>query len=75
MLTWTIIVLVLAVIGLCVNYLFKVPIQVSLDEIVLFLVALGILVRIRFKTKEGEKERLKQTIDELSTKKKKKKKK
>lgn len=73
MVIWTIIVLVLAVIGLGVNYLFKAPIQVSLNEIILFLVALGILVRIRFKAKEGEKERLKQTIDELSTKKKKKK--
>ena len=75
MIIWTIIVLVFAVVGLCMNYLFQAPLEVSLNDMILFLLALGILVRIRVKTKEGEKERLQQTIDELSTKKKKKKKK
>ncbi len=72
MVAWTIVVLVLAAAGLVVNYAWKTPVQLSLHDIVLFLLALGILVRIRFKTKEGEKERLEQTVGELAAKKKKK---
>jgi len=72
MLAWTIVVLVLASVGLMVNYLWGTPLKLSLHDIIIFLLALGILVRIRYKVKEGEKEKLQQTIDELTAKKKKK---
>ena len=72
MLVWTTVVLVLAFVGLIVNYLWGTPLKLSLHDIVIFLLALGMLVRIRYKTKEGEKEKLQQTIDELTPKKKKK---
>jgi hypothetical protein len=75
MVVWTIVILGLAFVGLIVNYVWGTPLKLSLHDIVIFLVALGILVRIRYKTKEGEKEKLQQTIDELTTKKNRKKKK
>jgi len=75
MLLWSAIVLVLAFIGIVINYIWGTPWQLSLHDSTLFLIALGILVRIRYKSKEAEKEKLKQTIDEVVAKKKKKKKK
>ena len=72
MLAWTTVVLGLAFFGLIVNYLWGTPLKLSLHDIVIFLLALGMLVRIRYKTKEAEKEKLQQTIDELTPKKKKK---
>jgi len=56
---WAAVILVIAFIATIVN-LFQVfqSGETNLQDIILFLLALGILVRIRFKTKEGEKEKL-----------------
>ena len=61
---WAAIVLVLALLGTILNLIMGTPIQLILHDSILFLVALGILVRIRFKTREGEKEKLRLIIDE-----------
>jgi hypothetical protein len=62
--TWAVIVLVLALLGTILNLTMGTPVQLILHDSILFLVALGILVRIRFKTREGEKEKLRLIIDE-----------
>jgi len=64
---WTIIVLVLAFIGVITNLLWGNIIKIPFHDIVLFLIALGILVRIKYKTKEAEKETLKQKVDDLGS--------
>ena len=61
---WAAIVLVLALLGTILNLTMGTPVQLILHDSILFLVALGILVRIRFKTREGEKEKLRLIIDE-----------
>jgi hypothetical protein len=61
---WAAIVLVLALLGTILNLIMGTPVQLILHDSILFLVALGILVRIRFKTREGEKEKLRLMIDE-----------
>jgi hypothetical protein len=61
---WAAIVLVLALLGTILNLIMGTPIQLILHDSILFLVALGILVRIKFKTREGEKEKLRLIIDE-----------
>jgi hypothetical protein len=61
---WAVIVLVLALLGTILNLTMGTPVQLILHDSILFLVALGILVRIRFKTREGEKEKLRLIIDE-----------
>jgi hypothetical protein len=61
---WAAIVLVLALLGTILNLIMGTPVQLILHDSILFLVALGILVRIRFKTREGEKEKLRLIIDE-----------
>lgn len=61
---WAVIVLVLALLGTILNLTMGTPVQLILHDSILFLVALGILVRIRFKTREGEKEKLRLMIDE-----------
>ena len=61
---WAAIVLLLALLGTILNLIMGTPIQLILHDSLLFLVALGILVRIRFKTREGEKEKLRLIIDE-----------
>jgi len=61
---WAAIVLLLALLGTTLNLLMGTPIHLILHDSVLFLVALGILVRIRFKTREGEKEELRLIINE-----------
>jgi len=61
---WAGIVLVLALLGTILNLIMGTPIQLLLHDSILFLVALGILVRIKFKTREGEKEKLRLIIDE-----------
>ena len=42
------------------------PAEMLLHNMVLFLIPLGMLVRIRFKSKQGEKERLQQKVEELT---------
>jgi|GEM_PF-2273904 len=66
MVVWTIIVMLLAFIGIITNILWGMPLKVSFHDIIIFLIALGILIRIRYKTREGEKEKLQKTINELN---------
>jgi len=70
MVAWTIIVMVLAFIGIITNLLLGTLLKVPLHDILLFLIALGILVRIKSKAREAEKEKLQQKVDELSAEKK-----
>jgi len=65
---WAGIVLLLALVGTVLNLLIGTPVQLVLHDILLFLITLGILVRIRYKRKEGEKERLIQRIAEADSK-------
>jgi hypothetical protein len=65
---WAGIVLLLALVGTVINLLIGTPVQLVLHDILLFLITLGILVRIRYKRKEGEKERLIQRIAEADSK-------
>ncbi|UCC39727.1 MAG: hypothetical protein JSV96_18450 [Candidatus Aminicenantes bacterium] len=67
MVIWTVIVLVLAFIGILTNLIWGNVIKMPFQDILLFLIALGILVRIRYKSKEAEKEKLKEKVDELSS--------
>lgn len=66
MVVWSVIILCLALIGIITNLLWGMPYKVSWNDVVIFLVALGILIRIRFKTKKAEKEKLQQKIIELN---------
>lgn len=61
---WAAIVLLLALIGTVVNLIMGTPLKLLLHDIILFLITLGVLVRIRYKTKEGEKEQLQQKVAE-----------
>jgi len=61
---WAAIVLVLALLGTILNLIMRTPIHLILHDSILFLLALGILVRIRLKTREGEKEKLRLIIAE-----------
>lgn len=65
MVLWTIIVLVLALIGIIENLLWGNIIKVPFHDITLFLAALGILVRIRYKSKEAEKEKLQEKVAKM----------
>lgn len=67
MVIWSIVVLFLAFAGIIANILWGTPFQRSTHDILLLLISLGILVRIRYKTKEGEKEKLQQKIMELKS--------
>jgi Mg2+/citrate symporter len=67
MIVWTIIVMVLALIGIATNLLWGNIIKVPFHDIILFLIALGILVRIRYKSKEAEKEKLQEKVAELGS--------
>jgi Mg2+/citrate symporter len=60
---WAAVVLALALIGTVWNLLLGTPISRLFHDILLFLIALGILVRIQYKTKEGEKEKLQQQVE------------
>ena len=64
MVIWAAIVLLLALLGTVVNLIMGTPLKLLLHDIILFLVTLGVLVRIRYKTKEGEKEQLRQKVTE-----------
>ncbi len=61
---WAIIVLVLAVLGATLNIIMGTPMQLILHDIVLFLVSLGMLIRIRYKAKKGEKEKVEEDSTE-----------
>ncbi len=51
---WAAIVLFLAYTGTMLNLIFNTPPKLVLHDILLFLIALGVLVRIKFETKDGE---------------------
>ncbi|HEN20705.1 MAG TPA: hypothetical protein ENN86_01705 [Desulfobacteraceae bacterium] len=59
---WAGIVLLLALVGTVLNLIIGTPIQFMLHDILLFLITLGMLVRIRYKIKEGEKEKLRKEL-------------
>ncbi len=65
MVIWTIIVMVMALFGIITNLLWGDAIKVPFQDIILFLIALGILVRIRYKSKEAEKEKLQDKVAEI----------
>jgi N-dimethylarginine dimethylaminohydrolase len=60
---WAVVLLLLALAVTTLNLITGAPIQLFLYDGILFLLALGILVRIRHKTREGEKEKLQQIIE------------
>ncbi len=66
--TWAAIVLILALAGTILKLIMGTPTELLLHDNILFFLALGILVRIRFKTQQGEKERLQQVVDGLTAK-------
>jgi hypothetical protein len=63
---WAAIILILALVGTVFNLIVGTPFQMLLHDHMLFFIALGILIRIRVKTKEGEKEKLQQVVDGLA---------
>lgn len=65
---WAGIVLLLALVGTVLNLIIGTPIQFILHDILLFLITLGILVRIRYKIKEGEKEKLRKELQGIDAK-------
>ncbi len=62
MVYWSIVVLLLAFTGTIMNILMNSHMALILNDIILFLVALGMLIRIRHMNKKGEKEELQQKI-------------
>lgn len=64
MIYWAIIVMVLAFGGTAFNLLMGTNWQLTLHDIVLFLIALGMFIRIRYMTKRGEKEKYLERITE-----------
>ena len=66
MVVWSIVILFLAITGVVANLLWGMPLKTSFNDVIIFLVALGILIRIRYKTKLAEKEKLQLKIKELS---------
>ena len=65
---WAFIVFILALGGTIFNLVMGTPVKLVFHDILLLFVALGILVRIRYKTKEGEKESLEKKISTIETK-------
>lgn len=55
MIYWAIIIMVLAAIGAALNIILGTPMERILHDIVLFLVAIGMLIRVRYKSKEDKK--------------------
>jgi hypothetical protein len=62
---WAAIILILALLGTVFNLIMGASFQMLLYDHMLFLISLGILMRIRLKSQEGEKERLQQVVDGL----------
>lgn len=58
MFQWAVIVLVLAFAGVILNLFSGTRWELTLHDIILFLISLGMLFRIRFMAKKGEKEKL-----------------
>ncbi len=64
---WAAVILILALFGTVTNLWFGTPVKLVLHDIMLFLVSLGMLVRIRYKSAEAEKERLKTELEKSNT--------
>jgi uncharacterized membrane protein len=62
---WAAIILILALLGTVFNLIMGASFQMLLYYHMLFFISLGILMRIRLKSQEGEKERLQQVVDGL----------
>jgi hypothetical protein len=58
MLIWALIVLVLSLLGFTLNAMAGIDLNLLIHDALLGLLALGILVRIRYKMQKGEKEKL-----------------
>ena len=61
---WALVVLVLAFAGATLNILQGTRMELILHDILLFLIALGMLIRIRYMTKKGTREKLEQRLAE-----------
>ncbi|MCK5542268.1 MAG: hypothetical protein KAI40_06215 [Desulfobacterales bacterium] len=59
---WAIIVLVLAFYGATLNIIVGSRMELILQDILLFLISLGMLIRIRYMTKKGDKEKLEKQL-------------
>jgi len=65
---WAAVILVIALVGAIINIIIGAPMWLWLHYAVQFLIALGMLMRIRHKTREGEKEKLQQAVGKLTAK-------
>jgi hypothetical protein len=65
MLIWALIVLVLSLLGFTLNAMAGIDLNLLLHDALLGLLALGILVRVRYKMQKGEKENLHLEISRL----------
>ena len=63
---WAAVVLILALVGTTMNLLLGTPFERLLHDIALFLLALGILVRIQYQRKKAEEETTQQGDEEPS---------
>jgi hypothetical protein len=54
---WAIIVMILAAIGAAMNIYLGTPFERILHDIMLFLISIGMLMRIRYKTKQAERDK------------------
>ena len=61
---WAAIVLILAFAGATINILQGTRMELILHDILLFLISLGMLIRIRYMTKKGTREKLEQRPEE-----------
>ena len=57
MIQWAIIVMVLAFAGAAVNIYLGTPMERLLHDVMLFLISLGMLFRIKYKVKKGDREK------------------
>ncbi|MCK5096622.1 MAG: hypothetical protein KAR45_00885 [Desulfobacteraceae bacterium] len=61
---WALVVLILAFAGATFNIIKGTPMELILHDIVMFLISLGMLIRIRYMTKKGTREKLEQRLSE-----------
>ena len=61
---WAIIVLILASYGATLNIMVGSRMELILQDVLLFLISLGMLIRIRYMTKKGDKEKLAKQLSE-----------
>ncbi len=61
---WAMIVLVLAFYGATLNIIVGSRMELILQDVLLFLISLGMLIRIRYMTNKGDKEKLEKQLTE-----------